>query len=233
MTTVEDARERDGRIVVINPNSSVAVTQAMDSALDPLRFQGGPGIDCVTMSEGPPGIETQEHVDAAVVPICQFVKDQADGADAFVIACFSDPGLSPARASAGVPVFGIAESAFAMALNYGQRFGVIAILPASVTRQERYVTQLGLVQRYAASQAVGLGVTELEGPSTGGRLEAVGRELVDTKGADVLILGCAGMARHRENIERALGVPVIDPAQAAVVQAIAAVRLKQATRLTS
>ena len=88
-----------------------------------------------------------------------------------------------------MPVFGIAESAFAMALNYGQRFGVIAILPVSVTRQERYVTQLGLGQRYAASQAVGLGVTELEGPSTGARLEAVGRELVETQGADVLILG--------------------------------------------
>ena len=41
------------------------------------------------------------------------------------------------------------------------------------------------------------------------------------------------MARHRENIERALGVPVIDPAQAAAVQAIAAVRLKLTTRLTS
>ena len=52
-------------------------------------------------------------------------------------------------------------------------------------------------------------------------------------GADVLILGCAGMARHRENIERALGVPVIDPAQAAAVQAIAAVRLKLTTGVPS
>jgi len=223
----------NGRIVVINPNSSDAVTNAMNIALDPLRLDGGPHIDCVTMSEGPPGIETQEHVDDAVGRICELVKDEAVGVDAFVIACFSDPGLRSARELTDVPVFGIAESAFSMALNYGQSFGVIAILPASVTRQERYVTELGLVQRYAASQAVGLGVTELEGPSTGELLEATGRELVETKGADVLILGCAGMARHRESIERGLGVPVIDPAQAAVVQAIAAVRLRQTTVLAA
>ena len=67
----------NGRIVVINPNSSDAVTNAMNIALDPLRLDGGPHIDCVTMSEGPPGIETQEHVDDAVGRICQLVKDEA------------------------------------------------------------------------------------------------------------------------------------------------------------
>ena len=102
----------NGRIVVINPNSSDAVTNAMNIALDPLRLDGGPHIDCVTMSEGPPGIETQEHVDDAVGRICQLVKDEAVGVDAFVIACFSDPGLRSARELTDVPVFGIAESAF-------------------------------------------------------------------------------------------------------------------------
>ena len=46
------------RIVVINPNSSAAVTAAIDRALAPLRMEGGPEIDCVTLREGPPGIET-------------------------------------------------------------------------------------------------------------------------------------------------------------------------------
>ena len=47
-----------GRITVINPNSSQAVTQSIDKALDPLRWAGGPLIDCLTLAEGPPGIET-------------------------------------------------------------------------------------------------------------------------------------------------------------------------------
>ena len=51
-------------------------------------------------------------------------------------------------------------------------------------------------------------------------MEAIGRELVKKDGADVIVMGCAGMARHRSPLEAALGVPVIDPTQAAVAMAI-------------
>ena len=56
----------------------------------------------------------------------------------------------------------------------------------------------------------------------------VGQTLIETHGADVLIMGCAGMACYRTYIERTLGVPVIDPSQAAAIQAMAAVRLARA-----
>ena len=56
------------RIVVINPNSSEAVTAAIDRAVAPLRMAGGPEIECVTLAEGPPGIETQAHVEQVVQP---------------------------------------------------------------------------------------------------------------------------------------------------------------------
>ena len=61
------------RIVVINPNSSAAVTAAIDRALAPLRMAGGPAIECVTLAEGPPGIETQAHVEQVVQPLCRLV----------------------------------------------------------------------------------------------------------------------------------------------------------------
>ena len=51
------------RILVINPNSTEAVTAGIDSAMEPLRMSGGPAIECVTLKEGPPGIETQAHLD--------------------------------------------------------------------------------------------------------------------------------------------------------------------------
>jgi len=56
------------------------------------------------------------------------------------------------------------------------------------------------------------------------RMEAVGRELKEKDGADVIVMGCAGMARHRRPLEAALGVPVIDPTQAAVAMAIGTVQ---------
>ena len=213
------------RITVINPNSSDTVTQSIDKALDPLRWTGGPVIDCLTLREGPPGIETQCHVDGVISPLSDLIRAEDATTSAFVIACFSDPGLHSAREITSSAVFGIAESAYSMALNLGEKFGVIAILPGSVIRQQRYVRQMGLSQRYAASIALNTGVSGLEGDSAGDQLVEAGRVLIDTHGADVLILGCAGMARFRERIATELNVPVIDPCQAATIQAVASVLL--------
>ena len=213
------------RITVINPNSSDTVTQSIDKALDPLRWTGGPVIDCLTLREGPPGIETQCHVDGVISPLSDLIRAEDATTSAFVIACFSDPGLHSAREITSSAVFGIAESAYSMALNLGEKFGVIAILPGSVIRQQRYIRQMGLSQRYAASLALNTGVGGLEGDSAGDQLVAAGRVLIDTHGADVLILGCAGMARFRERIATELNVPVIDPCQAATIQAVASALL--------
>ena len=214
-----------GRITVINPNSSEAVTQSIDKALDPLRWAGGPVIDCLTLTEGPPGIETQFHVDGVIAPLSELIRTEDAETDAFVIACFSDPGLHSAREITSSSVFGIGESAYSMALNLGERFGVIAILPESVILQQRYIRQMGLSQRYAASLALNTGVGGLESDAAGDQLLAAGRVLIDTHGADVLILGCAGMARFRQGIGAELNVPVIDPCQAATIQAVASVCL--------
>jgi Asp/Glu/hydantoin racemase len=213
------------RITVINPNSSDTVTQSIDKALDPLRWTGGPVIDCLTLSEGPPGIETQCHVDGVISPLSDLIRAEDATTSAFVIACFSDPGLHSAREITSSAVFGIAESAYSMALNLGEKFGVIAILSGSVIRQQRYIRQMGLSQRYAASIALNTGVSGLEGDSAGDQLVEAGRVLIDTHGADVLILGCAGMARFRERVATELNVPVIDPCQAATIQAVASVLL--------
>jgi Asp/Glu/hydantoin racemase len=79
------------RILVINPNSTEAVTQGIDTAMEPLRIPGGPAIECVTLKEGPPGIENQAHVEQVVGPIGDMVKKRDHDCSAFVIACYSDP----------------------------------------------------------------------------------------------------------------------------------------------
>ncbi len=215
------------RIVVVNPNSTEAVTRGIDEAVAPLRFADGPEIDCLTLAEGPPGIETQRHVDGVVGPLCDLIGREDNRADAFVVACFSDPGVHSARETTRHPVFGISEAAMTTALNLGDRFAIIAILPASVSRHRRYIRQMGLQHRFAGELPIGLGVTELEGDPAAveARMAEVGGRLVAEHGADVLILGCAGMARYRRPLGERLGVPVLDPSQAAVAQAVAAVRL--------
>ncbi len=218
------------RIIVINPNSSLACTEGIDLALAGLRLAGGPEIECQTLAEGPPGIETQAHVDGVVEPLCRLIAGQDNRAAGFVIACFSDPGLHAAREATAKPVLGIAESGVLTALTLGERFGVIAILAASLPRHLRFIRAMGVESRFAGERAVGLGVAELSDEDrTLKRMIDCGRRLKDDDGADVLIMGCAGMARYRTTLEDATGLPVIDPTQAAVGMAITAVRLGYAT----
>ena len=84
-------------ILVINPNSTEAVTRAMDAACEPLRMAGAPAIECVTLEEGPPGIETQRDLDSVVMPLARIVSERQRDCGAFVIACFSDPGIHSLR----------------------------------------------------------------------------------------------------------------------------------------
>src|SRR5215208_7009479 len=84
------------RIVVINPNSNETVTHGLDEALRPLSFTGGPEIVCTTLAGGPYGIESQADVESIALPLLRFVESD-NGADAFVIACYSDPACTCAE----------------------------------------------------------------------------------------------------------------------------------------
>ncbi len=219
--------DENRRIVVINPNSTEAVTNGIDQALNPFRFSNGPSFDCITIKSGPPGIATQRHVDDAAARVCEVIEREDNAADAFVIACFSDPGLYSAQEITTKPVFGIGTASFAQATLLGERFGIIAILKESTVRQRRAVRIMGLENRYAGSLPIGFGAEELEGDQVRDRMIEVGRTLIKTRNADVLIMGCAGMANFQSDIETALGVPVIDPSQAAAAQALAATCLSR------
>jgi Asp/Glu/hydantoin racemase len=214
------------RILVINPNSTEAVTRGIDEAVEPLRIPGGPAIECVTLEEGPPGIETQQHVDGVVAPLLKLVRERESQYAAFVIACYSDPGLHSIREATKKPVLGISECGILTALTLGQKFGVIAILRQSIARHLRYVGALGVSERLAAELPVDIPVEELTNEKkTFGRMEEDGKTLRHQHGADVVVKGCAGMARYRKPLQDEIGIPVVEPTQAAVSMAIGRVRL--------
>ena len=214
------------RILVINPNCSDAVTRGIDEACAPLRIPGGPAIECVTLKEGPPGIQTQQDVDGVISPLINLVESRESDYAAFVIACYSDPGLHSVREATGKPVLGISECGIFTALTLGQKFGVIAILRQSIPRHLRYVGALGLTDRLAAEVPVGLPVAELaDEKKTFGRMVAAGMQLRDAHGADVVVMGCAGMSRYRKPLQQEIRIPVVEPTQAAVTMAIGRVQL--------
>jgi Asp/Glu/hydantoin racemase len=216
-----DARPR---IRVINPNSNENVTRGIDEAVQSLRFPEGPEIVCSTLAEGPFGIETQEHVESVALPLRRMVESD-NASEAFIIACYSDPGLHVCREGTARPVFGIAECGVLTALARAERFGVIAIKQRSIARHIRYLRQMGLMDRLAGERPLELSVAESASDGTLPRMIEVGRALKEQDGANAIVMGCAGMARHRKPLEDALGIPVIDPTQAAVTMALGAVQV--------
>ena len=207
-------------LYVVNPNSSRLVT---DDIAQSVALLDGLGVEiaCETLSEGPPGIESESQAQAVVAPLltrCAALEAQAEG---FVIACFGDPGLWALRAQTPKPVFGIQEAAVLQAMTLGQRFGVISILTASIPRHHRAFAAMGVSTRVAGDRALELGVADLaDEDRTLSRLIEVGHALRDVDGAESLILGCAGMARYKSDVESACALPVIEPCQAAVAMAI-------------
>lgn len=201
-----------GEILIINPNSSVAMTEAMDGCLGIVRSATQHRLACSTLSKSPPLIESDAHV-AEVVP---HILDEiaARAAAAYVIACFSDPGLAQARAATRKPVVGIAEAAYLTALSLGRRFGIVSLGPSSIARHLRYLEALRFDTRLAGDRSIDAKLDHFVGRDIVDTVVRVGRRLRDEDGADVVILGCAGLGSYREAVEAELGLAVVDPVQA-------------------
>lgn len=196
-------------ILVINPNSSDTIT-------DQIRFaaEAADGDVAVIKSPGgPPAIESDADVVAAVAPM--IATATAMQAGAYVVACFSDPGLDELRAQTDVPAFGIAESAIHVALEQGTKVGIISSVADSLPRHARYWAKIGVTDKVVADVPLGLGVLELDTEAAYQAAAEAGRSLL-ASGADVVVLGCTGMTHIEDRLRSELGIPVVDPCRAAV-----------------
>lgn len=209
----------NARITLVNPNSLTKVTEAIERAVAPfkrlpLEFR------FLTSSDGPAGIQTQAEADASIAPMAQLFLREAATTDAFVVACFSDPGLHGLRDLVSAPVQGIGECSVLTAMSMATRIGVIAIAGASIPRHLRYFRAMGVADRICGELALDMKVSDLaDAEAAFQRMVTVGKTLRDEHGADVLIMGCAGMADLRERLEDECRLPVVEPTQAAVAMA--------------
>jgi len=209
------------RILVINPNRSTDCTAGIDAAIARFRRTDGPAIDVIDLPEGPPAIYTWRDWHAVVEPLCRRIEREP--ADVYVIACASDPGIEAARVATSRPVLGVFRAAVAAAVAQAERFGVVAVVDASKARHLAALRAMGLDARLAAEVALNVSMETLLEPATvRARLIQAAQTCV-AAGAGTVILGCTGMAHHRAAVEAAVGVPVIEPCQAAVALALATV----------
>lgn len=212
-----------GPIVVINPNSSQGVTQAIADTLAPFRLLDGPEFETVRVATGPSTIATMKHVNRAALHVADIMQTRPD-ASAFVVACFSDPGVDLCRTLVPQPVLGIQETGILSAMARADLFGVIALGPASVARHRLRIRQMGVEARLLAEVALDNASAEEAGSSTAFYEQTL--ELATglrDEGAGAIVLGCAGFSPRRAQLEQQLGIAVIDPVQAAAVMALGAI----------
>ncbi|WP_285726041.1 aspartate/glutamate racemase family protein [Psychromicrobium xiongbiense] len=207
------------KITLVNPNTSRAMTEKIAVAA---REVAGPGIEIVALcpEEGPAAIEThRDEVFAAVAVVDLIEKDlAAGGSDAYIVACFGDPGLDAARQLVEVPVVGIAEAAMHLATLSGRSFGIVTTLSRTLGQAADLVERYGMSKACVSMDATGIPVLDLEDTSSAAIetiAELAAGAIADHR-ADVIVLGCAGMADLCHLLTGRLGVPVVDGVAAAV-----------------
>jgi allantoin racemase len=179
------------------------------------------------VQKGPSSIETFFDEAFALPEILRIVQEKEREADAVVINCFAEPALHAARELADIPVVGPAEASISLALMLGHKFAIISTLRNSGPWSEMQVRSIGLESRLAGAVGIDIPVLELnsEPEKTAQRLEEAAKDLI-RRGAEVIILGCTGMAMVSRLLRKKLSVPVIEPLAAAISVAESLVRLK-------
>ena len=206
------------RIMVINPNTSESMTEHICHELERVK-DAETELTVTNPSHGPVSIESAFDEAYAVPPTLELVKQaEKEKYDAVVLACFSDPGLEAAREAVSIPVLGIEETALHVAAMLGHKFSIITGPFRRVPSKTDHVIGLGLESRLASVRPLDMSVLEMdaEPERAKARIREVAATAVREDGAEVIILGCAGLAGYAADIERELGVVVLDPTPVAL-----------------
>ncbi len=210
---------------IINGNTYSAMTTNIDAQARAVA-RADTIIRTTQPAAGPLTIESYYDEYLAIPHILAELIQHESESDAFILACWGDPGIEAAREITRKPVIGIAEASLYVANNLGAKFGVVSTLKRTQHMVEQTIEKIGLSSRCALALCTDLPVaaTEEDRDHTVEVLEAGSRQVL-AAGAEVIVLGCAGMSGLDQQLSERLGVPVIDAVAAAVVWAEALVQL--------
>ena len=215
------------KIFVINPNTSQTMTDHIRVALEAVK-RSDTELTVTCPDRGPETIESAYDEAFAIPPTLRLVKKaNEEDYDAVILACFSDPGLEAAREISVIPVIGIEESTLHMAAMLGAKFSIMTPRKQRIPSKYEHVHIRGLSHFLASVRSLDLSVAETDSDpaKTKQRLMDVAKLAVEKDGAEVIIMGCAGMAGYAREIEETLSVKVLDPTAVALKLAEAMVDL--------
>jgi len=217
------------RLLLINPNTTAAMTADI-AATAAAVARPATIVEAVNPVDGPASIESDEDEHACIPGLLDEINTAAarlepERPDAYVVACFGDPGLAQARARVTAPVIGIAQAAMHAGALVAGTFSVVTSMSATIPRGWE------LAREYTPNACLGVSACDIPvlelaaDDSTIDPIAALCKTALDTDGSGAIVLGCAAMARFAEPLRHRLGVPVIDGVVAATLLAEALVPL--------
>jgi allantoin racemase len=204
------------KILIINPNSDLEMTAAIERSAE--RYAAGEfEVVCKPTPGAPEFIETYEDQLKAAPGMLQLVRENEDAFDAFVVACHCDPNLDALKEISWKPVVGIGEASIKIASMLGHRFSVISTDSHSIPSKEALVRKYHLQDLLASVRAPG---DEMMSYSDEEQYLQIAKSALEEDRAEVIVLGCAGMAGLDKRLQEELGAPVLDGVVCALIMAV-------------
>jgi allantoin racemase len=218
------------RILVLNVNTSEQMTATIAAAA---RGAASPGTEIVPLTPrfGPEAVDGAFESYIAAAALMDAAQRHPGEYDAIVLAGFGEPGKDGLQELSMAPVIEICEASAHVAQLIGRTYSVVTTLQRSVAMIEDRLRLAGLADRCASVRASGMSTAEVDAdPEQAARaVLAEARRAVESDFAEVVCLGCAGLAGLEDTIQAELGVPVVDGVGAAVRLAEAVVGLGLST----
>lgn len=214
------------RILIVNVNTTESMTQAI---AEQARSVASPGTEIIGLTPrfGAESVEGNFESYLAAIAVMDRVMSYEGPYDAVIQAGYGEHGREGLQELLEVPVVDITEAAASLAMLLGHKYSVVTTLDRTVPLIEDRLKLAGVYERCASVRASGMSVLELEA-SPQRAIEAIvaqAIEAVSQDKAEVICLGCGGMAGLDQQIRERAGVPVVDGVTAAVALAESLVRL--------
>ncbi|WP_321368435.1 aspartate/glutamate racemase family protein [Pseudomonas extremaustralis] len=218
------------RILVVNVNTTESIT---DTIARQARAVAAPGTEIVGLTPrfGADSVEGNFESYLAAIAVMDRVMAYDQPFDAVIQAGYGEHGREGLQELLNVPVVDITEAAASTAMFLGHAYSVVTTLDRTVPLIEDRLKLAGLYQRCASVRASGMAVLELEEHPLAA-MDAIVHQAelaIREDKAEVICLGCGGMAGLDERIRQRTGVPVVDGVTAAVTIAESLVRLGLST----
>jgi allantoin racemase len=194
------------KILIINPNSDINMTASIQKKADHFKEKGDE-VKCILTEGAPLFIENYEDMALASEGMIRAVKENEKFYDAFIVACHCDPNLDVLKEISDKPVVGIGEASMKIASMLGHKFSVLSTAAHSIPIKEELVRKYHLQGLLASIRAPKNDETSWNEEE---KYFHMGKEAVEEDGAEVLVLGCAGLTGLDKTLEKKLNIPVLD-----------------------